>query len=419
MIIRTLLAGAVALGSLRPSASSAQALHARRWSDVALDDLHFIRAILRENHPGPLDSANPWFRDWFDRGFREATALAARAESYPGYYFSIQYFMNGFQDGHLGALGDDRLSEPKLSRRWPGFLVRLEGDAFVVFNPAGTAPAVPSGSRLVECDGRTADALAADILGTYIGLWSVRGVRARLAPYLLIDEGNPFAGRAARCTFDVGGRSTTVDLTWAPVANQALASWLRVMDQPPSQPIGLRAFGARRYWISLPSFAGGDSATVAALLRVRDEIAAKADDLRAADLIVFDVRGNGGGNSQFGDEIAAALWGGGFIDAVRPRAAAVDWRVSAGNARFLRSVNLQRLEEQFGPGTSASTPLSWRAWIRRSAAARRSCVKRAAWSGLPRRRPRTRSAHARSCSRTTTASVPASISPTSCSPSTV
>lgn len=313
-----------------------------------MDDLHFIRAALRENHPGPVDTANPWFRDWFDRGFREARALAEQADSYAGYYFSIQYYMNGFQDGHLGALGDDRVLEPKLSRRWPGFLVRWDGDQFVAYGPPGTTPPVPSGARLLECDGRVAASLAEATLRTYVGLWSVNGVRSRLAPYLLIDEGNPFEPVPRRCTFQVGSRTIPLALNWAPLANQTLASWLKGLDAPPSLPIGLRTFGNRRYWITLSSFNGGDSATVNALLRVRDTIAADAVALRAADLVVFDVRGNSGGNSRFGDDVATALWGERFIEAARPRAAAVDWRVSAGNARFLRTVNLRRLEDQFG-----------------------------------------------------------------------
>jgi hypothetical protein len=337
----------VALG-VAPVAAG-QVAPVRPWSDVAIDDLHFIRAILRENHPGPLDTVNPWFRDWFEQGFPQAVRLAERAQSYEGYYFAIQYYMNGFQDGHLGALGDDRLAEPKLERRWPGFLLRLAGDDLVVHAPRGTNSPVRPGSRLVECDGRPAAAMAEEVLRTYVGLWSVRGVRPRLAPYLLIDEGNPFVRLPGQCRFGLDGRETVVTLVWTPVSNQALAGWMREIDPVPTQGIGLRAFGDRRYWISLPSFAGGDTATAAALLRLRDQVAANAPALQAAGLIVFDVRGNGGGNSQFGEDIAAALWGTPFIDAVRPRASAVDWRASAGNARFLRGVNLRRIEQQFGP----------------------------------------------------------------------
>ncbi|MGE0179702.1 MAG: hypothetical protein AB7O91_07780, partial [Sphingomonas sp.] len=67
-----------------------------QWRETTVDDLHFIRATLRENHPGPLDASNPAFRDWYRRGFDEALALAARVDSYAGYFFAIQRYMTGF-----------------------------------------------------------------------------------------------------------------------------------------------------------------------------------------------------------------------------------------------------------------------------------------------------------------------------------
>jgi hypothetical protein len=325
-----------------------QGAETRPWSQVAIDDLHFIRAVLRENHPGPVDTENAWFRDWFETGFTAAIELAARAESYAGYYFSLQYFLNGFQDGHLGALGDDRLRDTKLRRRWPGFLVRWQDGDFVVFAPHDTTPPVPVGARLVQCDGRSAEVLAEALLRTYVGLWSVRGVRPRLAPYLLIDEGNPFVATPETCSFALDGRAIDHALEWVPIDNETLGSRMAEIDPPTPPRFELRRFGSRGYWISAPSFAGGDSATVAALQALIAEIRSNAETLRVADVIVFDVRGNGGGDSRFGDEIAAALWGHEFIAQVRPHAAGVDWRVSAGNVRFLRNVNLRRVEERLG-----------------------------------------------------------------------
>jgi hypothetical protein len=69
----------------------------RDWGQTAVDDLHFIRAVVRENHPGPIDSENAALHDWYRRGLDQATNFA-------GYFFSINYYMAGFHHGHLGAL---------------------------------------------------------------------------------------------------------------------------------------------------------------------------------------------------------------------------------------------------------------------------------------------------------------------------
>jgi hypothetical protein len=67
-----------------------------------------------------------------------------------------------------------------------------------------------------------------------------------------------------------------------------------------------------------------------------------------ADLIVFDVRGNQGGNSANGHRVAEALWGEVVIEALPSLWEGIDWRVSAGNAEFLRNFNLARMVRNFG-----------------------------------------------------------------------
>jgi hypothetical protein len=339
------------------------------WGQIAVDDLHFIRATLRVNHPGPVDEQNPGFGDWFDQGFDRALALAERAQDYPGYYFAIQRYMVGFQDGHLGALGDDRLADVPLQRRWPGFLLGLSGDEFLVAesgerDSAREEPAYPpAGARLVECDGRAPDRWAEEILQTYVGLWSVRGARAGLAPFLLIDEGNPWVAIPSTCTFANGAETRSYELMWTPIGNAELAEKIEAARPTARPPIELRSFGEGRYWISLSSFNGNDDSVVAAIEAVLRGVTRTISALREARIIVFDVRGNHGGNSRYGSMVAEALWGESFIDGVRPRAVAVDWRVSRGNHRFLRDFNLARTERRFGP--DAQETLSYAEFVDR------------------------------------------------------
>src|SRR5262249_47022857 len=70
-------------------AQSLAAGPARDWAQTAVDDLHFIRAVLRENHPGPVDPENPGFLDWYRQGFEKALERARQAKDFAGYFFSI------------------------------------------------------------------------------------------------------------------------------------------------------------------------------------------------------------------------------------------------------------------------------------------------------------------------------------------
>jgi hypothetical protein len=315
---------------------------------LALTDLDFIYAQLGEHHPGPVDSLNPWFRDWYESGYEEARRRAASIIDYPGYYFAIQYYMVGFQDGHLGALGDYRI-EADLDRQWPGFLVKYDRGAFLVMgNDSGDPELPPDGVQLVSCDGTSATAMADSILRTYFGLWSVNGVRPRLAPWLLVDEGNPWVQHPETCVFERDDGRSERQLYWRPIEQDSLAALIEAAATFRKPPIGIREFDDRSWWITLSSFNSSDSAVMSAINDVVSVIDARRAELLVADVIVFDVRGNQGGNSANGQRVAEALWGEAAIAALPPRWEGIDWRVSAGNADFLRNFNLARMARNFG-----------------------------------------------------------------------
>jgi hypothetical protein len=316
------------------------------WSETAVDDLHFVRAALRENHPGPVDPSNPAFHDWFVRGFNLSLAMAEKARSYAGYYFAIQHYLVGFQDSHLGALGDDRMGEDvELRRRWPGFIIDLEQGQFRVEQSELGGPAV--GAVLVGCDGRSVKQLADEIIKPFLPLWSLRGARFQNAPFLLVDEGNPFVHRPAVCIFEGSGKRQKIRLNWSPIANVRLAPMIKVAHREIDATTGIRPFGSHGWWITLASFNANSDADAQPLLDVIDRVSANPAIYSNADTLVLDVRGNTGGNSEFGKRIAAAIWGRAFVDSV-PTSTAVDWRVSALNLRQLERSNLPSLEKRFG-----------------------------------------------------------------------
>lgn len=316
------------------------------WSQVALDDLHFVRAALRENHPGPVDQENPAFRDWFARGFDESLAMARQARSYAGYYFAIQHYLVGFQDSHLGALGDDRMApDVHLKREWPGFVVTLDQGKFRAAESSPDGP--PAGAALTGCDGRSADQLAEEILKPFLPLWSLRGARFQNAPFLLVDEGNPFLKRPVQCSWQVGKSVRTMPLKWTPIDNSALAPKVAAAEHQIHATTGIRPFGKNGWWITLASFNANADADSKPLLELIDTLTKRAGAFRNADVLVIDARGNTGGSSEFGRRIAAALWGKPFVDTA-PGSTAIDWRLSQLNLRQLERSNLPAMEKNFG-----------------------------------------------------------------------
>jgi len=190
--------------------------------------------------------------------------------------------------------------------------------------------------------------MADSILATYIGLWSVNGVRPRLAPWLLVDEGNPWIRRPETCVFETDNERLERRLDWRPIDQGMLSRLLEAAAGSRKPPIGIREFSERSWWITLSSFNSNDSTVMSAIDEVVSVMNARRAELLAADVIVLDVRGNQGGSSVNGKRVAEALWGEAVLEALPPLWEGIDWRVSAGNAAFLRDYNLARNVRNFG-----------------------------------------------------------------------
>ncbi len=310
------------------------------WATSASRDLAFIREQLEANHPGAIDTEpqNAWFRRWLERGYSPALQRAQRAETYAGYFFAIQSYTVGFQDGHLSALRRD----DQLPARWPGFFVVLRGGRWIVAASGHSSPS--DGDELVDCDGHAPTALAETIIAPYTGQWSIASQRERLSPLLLVDEGNPFAAAPTRCRFAQAGE---VNLDYHPLPREELRMRIASVRGDLRPSLELRSFGDGGQWISLSTFGGPN------IRPFVESLTARAADLRSARILVFDMRGNGGGASTYGDRIVAAVWGEGYQRAIAPIAHAVDWRVSDATIEHFQTQILPTFRERFGENDPA------------------------------------------------------------------
>lgn len=328
---------------------SAEPGTAQNWSALAATDLNFIHESLGANHPGPVDNENPGFLHWYEDGYGQALALADQAQDYAGYYYSIQHYLTGFQDGHLWAL-ESPFRDERIGWSWPGFVLAYkDGEFEVSANPHGSPDVLRQGDRLISCDNRSAASLADEKLRGYTGLWSVAGARPALAPYLLSDSGNPFVDRPDVCRFETQSGVRSVHLDWREISGEELRSQFTQAQQRFVPELGIRNFGDDAIWIGLPSFDGAHESTADGLRSMISELESNADAYRRANVIVFDVRGNRGGSSSYGHSIASAIWGEEYIDFVAPQADYVEWRASDENINFIADNQLADTLQEYGP----------------------------------------------------------------------
>jgi C-terminal processing protease CtpA/Prc len=276
-----------------PSRGAAQAQPARPWTTLTQQDLEAIRDVLAANHPGPVDPENGMYGEWLRRGFVLASERAAAARSYGDYMRVLYYYTNGFRDGHIAM----RFT---LS---PGTLLL------------------------------SVNALLQERIDPFYWNADLPHERWQRLPDLFVLLPSDAGLRQRNCTFAVAGHAREITLRWFSEPRQV------VMDQqervrPASPQLGMHQVGDV-WFISLPSFNyTGERVT-------EKQIERHAPELRNG-IVVFDVRGNGGGNSAWGSAVAAALWSSEQVQHVASSLDwTVDWRVSRANIEHLSRIVLQ------------------------------------------------------------------------------
>ena len=275
-----------------------------QWRAAARQDIEAIHDTLRDNAPFMVvdrDSAD--MRRWLETGRTEALGDLPKVTDGRGYYYVLARYIGGFRDGHIG-LG---LSQGAIKGRmpdWPGFALTWRNDRYEVgwVQPGLEASVPPVGAALVGCDGQPAEALAQARLDRLFGNLKLEAERSALAFQLLRDYHYPVPSPEA-CIFRAAGSEQSWKLTWSTPAGATVDTAAKGLFAPRAK-FGVGRWGANGWWIGAPAMAGEEDwkALYAA-------IDANLAAIRAADVVVIDLRGNGGGNSDYGDRLAHQLFG--------------------------------------------------------------------------------------------------------------
>lgn len=306
------------------------------WPSATAGDLKAIHDLIEDNHPGPVDPLDPGFHTWLDQGEASLLPMASAARSLHDYQLVIRDYVNGFADGHLGVTFTT--TAPHL---WPGFLTREDlpdGPVLVSVVEQAHGPTVGTavGDVLVSCDGMPVQRMMQDrVLRPLLNPHVPQRLRM-VSSMLLVADADDRRDQPAHCIVRRGQATRTVALDWHSISEAALTH-----ERTLSSGIEIPAIGQHQIGdvtiISLPTFdpRGAELAQMQALVA---SMQAQAASLHKARHVVLDVRGNTGGSSGWGRDVASALWGRPAVDAIDASIGdTVDWRVSARNLAALRS----------------------------------------------------------------------------------
>jgi hypothetical protein len=301
------------------------------WRAAAIVDVEGAYRMLQADHPGAVpEVGDTRFRETLTQAHTLAAQRATHVTSFSGYAATLAGFANAFGDKHIRSRPVLEIAYPD----WAGVIIGRRSGRWVVADAEqGSAAAGLLGSELIECDDRPADDWARQLLGGFRADWSVEAQRVQAAAWLLVSEGNPFTPRPRSCVFgSANGRRSRVTLDWRSISRADLAVRMSNVST-----FGAAGFGVRRtgkgYWIALQDLVDRAQPVV-------DAVRVQASQIRQSPFVVLDLRGNGGGSSLVGDEIAAAILGADYVRAIQgPPVADCGgevFRVSADNVRALQ-----------------------------------------------------------------------------------
>ncbi len=336
------------------------------WRAAALEDLAAARAVIGQHHPGMADSlGDAAFVAMEGAAADRARGFAEQANAFAGYIAALNAYAAGLGDPHIRMRYADNVETVE----WPGVLTKRAGGRFVV--RASQVDAVGPGDALIACDGESADDMAARSLGVFRADWRFEAERIRTATYLFVRFGDPFWPRPDACVFEREGERVEVAMTWRKTPIGDLNAVLAETAAPRRTTFDARTFEGGGVWIRLPRLNAEARDFV-------NGLRAQRRALRAAPWVVVDVRGNSGGNSAIGDDLADLLGLPDDSPALASGGPSMNWRASIANADAIASY-----PERLGGGFLGNS--SWRFQASRvRAAARRGDDF---WPDLPDERP--------------------------------
>jgi hypothetical protein len=293
------------LGIVDAAAAGSSDAAVTDWTAAARQDLRFAAEAVRTRHAGVV-AGQPSVLLPLEAGLRTGLPEAEAVRSEQDYLRLMTRFIAGFGDPHTGI--DLHLAV----RGWTGIVLDQlgglgSGEYRVVWTePDWPTPLPPVGSTAQSCDevwtGTWLQLQVAPFTNRSPEYASASGV---LAQQVMFDLGLGWTPK--QCVFRLpDGRRKPYALPLRSVPGevpQARLDEIRPRYRAAARPVGLSTLAADKHWVGMPNFDGARSG--AAYEALYPKLAA----LPKSGWIVFDLRGNGGGDSSWGSRALQALYG--------------------------------------------------------------------------------------------------------------
>ena len=322
--------------------------HQMTWSNITRSDLAQMHRTLLTSSAGATDPKHRYYYPWLNSGFKQSNRLAKSVSSYPGYEYTLRYYAAGFRDEHIQIRFTAKTAKhtPKLS--WPGFFIHYNNKQFLVsayHYPKRHLRLPQVNAQLISCNGKRVKNLMLSRLFPYYGNPKLQSDWVAFTPYLLVDRGNPFISKLNQCVFKYHQQKKAYRLDWRTLPE---VTNLRSVAWPYKPRFGVSSFAKKQgVWVNIISFSPRVKGVIAHLKK----LVKLSPSWRDKKYIVLDVRGNGGGNSGWGELILKGIYGEKYFHWAQAQAHVhftQFWRVSTANYNDFITRILPSMAKQYG-----------------------------------------------------------------------
>jgi hypothetical protein len=271
------------------------------WNGVAKRDVQFAIDVLRRSHVGAIAGQYDIVAS-LETSSRSALLEAEQAKTERDYKRTLARLIFSVADPHTGI----NLQQSKI-RAWNGLVLDRAGDLYRVAwsEPGWPHPLPPVNAVAQSCD----------------GVWTGSFLKFGVTPFIPYGAEFPAAASTAarqamfdnglvvppkQCTFalpDGSMRSYELPLREASEIGDERLQKIRRQFIAKARPPGLYPLADGMHWVGMPDFNGAKSGPA------YEKLYPELEKLHKANWIVFDLRGNGGGDSSWGSRALNALYG--------------------------------------------------------------------------------------------------------------
>jgi hypothetical protein len=278
----------------------------KHWSELTATELAHTYRILCESHPGYENPYDPEFKPLLDEHYQYCRAKLAEVSTWGGYVNLLKFFVNRLKDPHCKVVFHGGETQVE----WPGFIAKCLGHNFYLVDVKGTLP----NRRIISWNSEpVSDYIKTKILpykGGDVAFpnfleFPLHASRVFAAPYLTLWEENPWISKPMECEVEEEGEAYKICLEWQPIDRKQYLKEAALAIQGKPNSIEISWLSAHEVWVFLPTFAPLNEEVCESLR----ESARQLGNVQDGDLVILDLRGNRGGNLQWGVDLLKALFG--------------------------------------------------------------------------------------------------------------